>query len=283
MEALKTIIPIVISCSLALLVFGIGLRSSDGSLAYVLRRPALLAKALVAVCVVPLLTAMVVVQIFGLPQATAIAILLMAISPVPPLVAGKEEKLGSRPEYVLGLYFALALLSVIIVPLLGTLAAWFYNSPIMFPVSVVARNVFLFVVAPLAVGVIIGRWVSPNFARRAEPWVSKIAMLSLLLAFLPILIKTFPLLAPLVGNGTVAAIVITVAAAVAAGHLLGGEQPADRPALAVSAATRHPGIAIGLASANHADPQVTSAILLFLLVGIVTVIPYQIWLKRRSK
>jgi BASS family bile acid:Na+ symporter len=223
---------------------------------------------------------MIVVQLFGLGKITALAILLMAISPVPPLVAGKELKLGSRPEYVLGLYFALALLSIITVPLLGTLVARFYSSTFSFPVSIVARNVLVVVVLPVALGVAIARWLAPNFARRAEPWVSRIAMLGLVLAVLPVLIASLPQLPPLVGDGTITAILITVVAAIAAGHLLGGEQPADRPALAISAATRHPGIAVGLAGANNADPRVTAAILLFLLVSVVAAIPYQLWVKR---
>lgn len=101
METLKTLIPILITASLALIVFGIGLKSGDGDLAYVLRRPKLLAKALIAVSLVPMLVAMLVVGLFGLTYVTAFAILLMAISPVPPLVPGKEMK--RHPRMAMGL------------------------------------------------------------------------------------------------------------------------------------------------------------------------------------
>ncbi len=282
MDSLKQIIPIVITLSLGLLVFSIGVRSTGGDFLFVLRRPGLLAKAVLAVCIIPVVAAVAMLAFVDIGRPAAIAILLMAISPVPPLVPGKDLKLGGRTAYVFGLYAALALISVISVPLLGSLTAAFYGVSKSFPASIVALNVASVVVLPLLLGIVFGRKLAPDWAHRAVPWIERTAMVFLLIALVPILWSSSPQFPLLVGDGTIIVIIIVVGIALAAGHFLGGEAPEDRPALAVAAATRHPGIAIALAGANHENPQVTSAILLFLLVSIVAVIPYQIFVKRRS-
>jgi BASS family bile acid:Na+ symporter len=52
--------------------------------------------------------------------------------------------------------------------------------------------------------------------------------------------------------------------------------------LALSTASRHPGIALAMASANFPDVHsVTATVLLYLLLNIVLSIPYVLWQKRR--
>jgi BASS family bile acid:Na+ symporter len=63
--------------------------------------------------------------------------------------------------------------------------------------------------------------------------------------------------------------------------VLGGPELDDRAALAMAAATRHPGIAMMIAHINDADKEVAAAILNFLMVSIIVAAPYQLWLKRR--
>lgn len=281
MELLKQIIPVVITMSLGLLVFAIGLRSTWGDFLFVITRPALLAKAVLAVCIVPLAAAIAALSLVDIGRPAAVAILLMAISPVPPLVPGKDLKLGGRTAYVFGLYAALALVSVASVPVLGQLTAGFYGVSKSFPPSIVALNVATIVVLPLLLGILFRRKLAPDLSRRAIPWVERTATLFLLLALVPIILSTGKQMLSLVGDGTIFVIILVVGAALVAGHLLGGEVAEDRPALAIAAATRHPGIAMALAGANHEIPAVTAAILLFLVVSIFATIPYQRFVKRR--
>jgi len=64
--------------------------------------------------------------------------------------------------------------------------------------------------------------------------------------------------------------------------MLGGPDPNDRTVLALSNATRHPGVAIGIAhAAGSDDPNVVAAVFLSLLVAIVVCAPYT-QLRRRS-
>lgn len=83
-------------------------------------------------------------------------------------------------------------------------------------------------------------------------------------------------------NGTLAAIVAFVLVGLVAGHLLGGPAPEDRTVQALSTASRHPGVAMAIASANFPQQKLTpAAILLYLIVCAIVTIPYLTWRKRR--
>ncbi|MFC3214239.1 hypothetical protein [Novosphingobium panipatense] len=84
MEIAKTIIPLLLTVSLGLLVIAAGIASSRGDFAYVISRPRLLAKALVAVMIVPTIVALVVILIFPMSHSAKAGIFLMAISPCLP-------------------------------------------------------------------------------------------------------------------------------------------------------------------------------------------------------
>lgn len=282
MEVLATLIPLILTTSLAALIVAVGMDAEFDDLLYLFRRPVRLLKAVLAVNVVVPIAAVLLVFVFPLSAIARAGILMMAVSPVPPLVPGKELKVSEGKSYAYGLYLALAVLSVVIVPLAVEIMSRIYGVDVDLPVALVARNVALTVLLPLAVGLVVRRF-APAFAQRAAGMVRKIAMLLLLLAVIPLLIKTWPAVVALIGNGTFLAMALAAAVALAAGHLLGGPELQDRAALAVTAATRHPGIAMMIANANHADKHVTAAILAMLLVGLIVGIPYQFWIKRRAR
>src|SRR5215471_9944965 len=82
----------------------------------------------------------------------------------------------------------------------------------------------------------------------------------------------------LVGHGTVVAIGAFSLAGLAAGHLLGGPDPDDCAVLALATASRHPGVALAIASANFpGQTLVPAAILLYLVVSALVSIPYLAW------
>ena len=281
MELLKQLIPILLTASLGLIVVSVGLSSVRDDVLTLFERPALLARAVLAVSIIPTIAAIIIITVFDISHPAKVGLLLMAISPVPPLVPGKELNLGARKNYVYGLYVAMALLSVVTVPLLGLLLRALYDSTAEFPPSVVAKNVFVGVVVPLAIGLIIGRWLSPSFAKRAAPLVGNIGLGLVLLACIPILAGSWRDLLGLIGDGTILAVILFTVAVIAGGEFLGDPENRGRRALAIAAAMRHPGIALALASANHADKKVSAAVLLILLVAMLTLIPYQMLVKRR--
>jgi hypothetical protein len=91
----------------------------------------------------------------------------------------------------------------------------------------------------------------------------------------------------LVGGGTLLALAGFVVVGLAVGHWLAGERAEDRTVLALSTATRHPGVAMALAGAVAAEaarPEgrlVAPAILLYLLIGAIVSAVY-LAIRRKS-
>lgn len=105
--------------------------------------------------------------------------------------------------------------------------------------------------------------------------------LQMLIGILFILFNALPAIPPLIGNGTVIAIIIFILIGLAAGHSLGGPDPDDRTVLALSTVSRHPGIAIAIAHINFPEQKLAlAAIVLYLLVNAVVTILY---LKSRKR
>lgn len=282
MEAMKQIIPILLTLSLAGLVMTVGLKSVQGDLVYVLTRPTRLLKAIIAVDVIPIAAAILLTLFLPLEPVVKAGIVLMAISPVPPLVPGQELGLGGRKEYAYGVYVAIAVLAVITVPIASEIAARTFGRSINPTTLQVAKSVVMGVVIPLAVGMTV-RVVAPAIAARVAPWLYRLSMFLVFAAFVPILLSIWPHMIRLVGNGTLAAMAAVTAVGLAGGHLLGGPDLRDRSTLAIASSIRHPGIAMMLANANFGDKRVTAAVLLFLLVGVAVGIPYRQWIKRQAR
>jgi BASS family bile acid:Na+ symporter len=280
MEAFKQILPLLLTLSLAGLVLTVGLKAVAGDLMYVLSRPTLLVKAVLAVDVIPPLTAAALIWFLPLEPVVKAGIMLMAISPVPPLVPGKELKMGGRQAYAYGVYVAMALLTIVVVPLVFDLAARLFGHGRTLPVALIAKTVTTGVLIPLVLGMLI-RSRAPAFADRAAPLVYKLSMLLVLLAFLPMLVAIWPAITALIGNGAVLAMALLALVTLLGGHLLGGPEPLDRGVLAVASSVRHPGIAMLIANATFNDKRVTAAVLLYMIVSLLVGIIYQAWFKRQ--
>jgi BASS family bile acid:Na+ symporter len=101
---------------------------------------------------------------------------------------------------------------------------------------------------------------------------------------IPILIVAWPAISSLVKEGGILPIAIFVLMGLAVGHLFGGPDPDDRTVLALSTATRHPGVALAIASANVPDGNKTvlAAVLLYMIVNGIVSIPYVNWRKHHQ-
>lgn len=123
------------------------------------------------------------------------------------------------------------------------------------PEGAVARLVAIIVLVPIAAGIVV-RWLAPAFARRAARPISLGAMTLLGAVVVLLLVSAWSPAVSLIGNGHVLALAAFVAIELIVGHLLGGPDPEDRVVLALSTASRHPGVALAIATANF--PQETS-------------------------
>jgi BASS family bile acid:Na+ symporter len=279
---LTSIIILVLKISIVLTVFGFALHATTDDALYLFRRPMELFRSIMSMNVVMALFAASLADSFAIHPAIKIALVTLAISPVPPFLPKKELKAGGHASYAIGLLAAAALLAIIIVPLTVKLLGIafgrdFYISPV-----VIARLVFITVLLPLAAGIAI-RYFSPVFAERIAGPISKLAAILLILGIIPILLTSWPSVVSLVGNGTILAIAAFCLMGLLTGHLLGGPESDHRTVLALSTASRHPGIALAIATANFPQEKLAlAAVLLYLLVNTVASTLYLAWRRRHQ-
>lgn len=282
METLKLVLPILIQAGLALLVLCVGLQSTLEDMLYVLRRPALLARAFIAISVVVPIVAVLTVKWLPLTLPVKVGVIMMSLAALPPFVPGAEMRAGGRRAYSYGLYVAFALLTVVIVPATVAVLDRLFGQDAGVSLAVLGREVLLSVLAPLAIGMLVhARW--PDLAERLAPHINRIGMLMLLVIVALLIFRAWPAMVSLTGNGTILTVVIITLAAIAAGHVLAAPDPRDQVALATAAAVRHPGIALMVAGGYSPDKRITAMIVLYVLVSFVIVTIYQQALKRLAK
>ncbi|MGE0120269.1 MAG: hypothetical protein AB7E71_20960 [Dongiaceae bacterium] len=266
--------------SIVLIVVSLGLRARLEDIAYLFRRPGLLLRSLLAMNVIMPLFAVLLVTSFAFHRAVEIALVCLAVSPVPPILPKKELKAGGSASYAIGLLIAAALLAILFVPATVEIHGLIVGADEHISVVAIGTVVLTTVLAPLSAGAVV-RYVVPTFAGRAAAPLSLLANLLLGLSALTILIGAWPAIVTLVGNGTLAVIAIFVLAGLAIGHLLGGPDPDHRTVLALSTATRHPGVALTIVGVNFPEEKAAlAAILLCLIWGTILSIPYVRWRRR---
>ncbi len=278
---MRALVPLAIQASIVLTVFGLALGMSLDRTGHLLRRPGMLVRSLVAMNVVMPLVAVALGVAFALHPAVKIALVALSVSPVPPLLPRKELKAGGEASYVIGLLVAAALLAIVFVPAAMALLGWAFGLSIHVPVAPVARIVTITVLAPLTAGLLVRR-VAPSFAVRMAGPISMVATALLVVAAVPVLFASGPAILSLIGNGTVAAFLAFSLIGLAAGHLLGGPRPAERVVLALTTASRHPGVALAIVTAAFPDQTLAMpAVALYLLVVGITSTLYLTMVRRR--
>ena len=276
-------IPLVLNVSILLTVFTLGLQTSIDDVLSLLRRPSLLLRSLLAMSVVMPLVALALDAAFKFRPAVEIALVALALSPVPPVLPKKELKAGGSSSYGFGLLVIAGLFAIVFVPLALEVVERVFSVPLQLSPGQVAQIILLTVLAPLGLGVLF-KSVAPTLAERIARPLSLVATVLLLAGALPILFTKWPAMISLIGNGTLAAIVVFILVGLTAGHLLGGPDPADRTVLALSTASRHPGVALAIVSANFPQAKlVLPAVLLYLIMGAILTIPYLKWRKSKTQ
>ncbi len=276
---LKQLVVLALQVSIVGTVLGLGLEATADDLLYLVRRPTLLAKSLLAMLVIMPLVAVLMVRVFDLRHVTAATILALAISPVPPLLPNRERTAAGNRLYALSLMATLALLSIVTVPLWVEALERLSGRPLEVTAGPIAKVVLVAVVAPLVVGVSI-RALSAPWADRLERVVAPAAKILLLLAVAALLAVAWRLIWDAIGGGAVAAIVVFVAVGLLVGEVLGRPDPHRSAVLGLSSACRHPAIALAIASANFPDEQFAGTILLYLLVNLIVGAPFVKWHRR---
>jgi BASS family bile acid:Na+ symporter len=266
------------------MVFGLGLSSTFDDTSYLFRRPSEFVRSLLAMAIVMPLVATLLAAAFDFHPAVKIALIALAISPVPPLLPKKQRKAGGRASYAVGLLVAAALLSIVLVPVaVELLGRGFGTATHHISFLAVARLAMMAVLGPLLAGLLF-RSVAPAIAERIVRPMSLIATVLLFACALAVLFSAWEPIVSLIGNGTIVALAAFIIIGLITGHLLGGPGDEDRSVLALATAARHSGVAMAIASANFRDQKLApAAILLYLLLSAILTIPYVMWRRRHGE
>jgi BASS family bile acid:Na+ symporter len=278
----QAVVILALKISIVLTVFGFGLRATLADLLCLVRKPRLLFLSLLAMFFVMPLLAILLTRLFSFIPAVSIALIALSISPVPPLLPNRITKSVGIAPYGLGLMVTAASLSIVFIPLATSLIGKYFDRPFAMGPGAIAKLIFPSVLIPLAVGMLLNRFL-PALAKRLAHPVALVATILLLLGALCILIFAMPGIWLLVGNGTILAFAAFILVGLVTGHLLGGQDPDEHVSLALCTACRHPALAIAIAGANFPkEHHVLSAVLLYLLLNTVLTLPYIRWQRKRA-
>ena len=274
------IIGLAIKASMFLIVFALGLRANFEQLTYLFRHPGLLLRAVLSMNVIMLAVAIALCEWLQPHPAVRIALITLALSPVPPILPGKQMKAGGSIDYTIGLLADTAIVAIVLVPLAIEVIGRTFDVEMHEPVGKVATIVFVSIVIPLVLGMLVRRFAH-SFAERIAHPIAVLGGVVLVVACIPVLIVATPQLMPLIGNGVLICLVVFSVVGVAVGHFLGGPDPDNRTVLGLATSARHPAIPLAIASINFPDEKAVVVVVLYhLIIATIVGVPYVKWRKR---
>lgn len=267
------IVMLAFQVSILCTVFGFGLKATPDDLLYVVRHPGLLARSIAAMLLVMPVLAIAAARLLDLPHTTAVVLVALAISPVPPLLPQRQAKAGGERSYGLGLMVWCALLAIVVVPMWITVLGWVFGHTFTVSPRAIAKVLLVAAIAPLLAGVAV-RALWPVLADRLARPVALIASVLLPLAVVALLAGSWRAVWGAVGDGTVVALAGFIVAGLVIGDLFGRPEADHAVVLALSTACRHPAIALAIASASFPAERFGGTILLYLILNALLGIPY---------
>ena len=270
---MTAILLLFLKLSVVALLLAIGMLSTKKEITYLWQHPKLLLRSLLAMYVLVPLAAIIFVSILPLADGLKLAIFVLAISAGAPLLPKKLMGMGAD-EYVLSLVVTASVLAIFTVPAWAVaLGPLFDRESHLAPVEVamlIAKSFLL----PLVIGMLVRRFI-PNNAESIADKILMVAGLVLSLSALVLLATNWQLLVKAGWPALLALSGLTLISLII-GHLMGGEEPGERTALAVSCATRHLGLAI-LVAAAVPGPKTAVFVAAYIVASAVVAIPYLKW------
>lgn len=267
-------IRITILAGVTLMVAGLGLRSAAGDASYLLRKPALLARSLLAMHVVLPLVVLGLISVFALRPSVKVALFALAVSPLPPFLPARQLGLGGCSAYVHALFLTTSLFAILFVPIATAALAERIAGARPISAETVFGIVTVTALMPIGLGMLVRR-LHPKLAASIHETIERLGAAFLFLALALMLLTQWRAMYSLLGDGTLLSIIVYTAIGLVTGHLLGGSEPGARSTLALATASRHPGVALAVATASFPDQQyAVAAILLAALTGLLSTLPY---------
>lgn len=277
---MEEILKSLIGLTFVALKFSLGLNIALEQITYLKTRQNLLLRSLLAVDVLVPIVAFLIVILLRVPPGIGIAILLMAASPGAPLTIRKAIKKEGNISYAASLQLTLALLAVVTTPLTIWLFFTFLPVDITFKVSAfkVAQQVIMAQFIPLGIGIFI-REKFPAIADKIGNPLGKIAEILFLGVTLLIVVITFKFVLA-INFPSFVAIILMVAASLAIGYFLGGQERDHRHTLALVSGTRNVGLAFLIASLNFPVKDILPNLIPYVILGAIVEVVYMKIIKK---
>jgi BASS family bile acid:Na+ symporter len=255
-----------------LAVLGLGLRSATLQPGYFWRRRSLWWRSLLATCVLVPAFAIGLTLALRLPPTVGLGLTLLALSPSAPLAPRQALRLGGDPVYAFHLHLTLALLSVVILPPALGLLGRALHIPLRAEMRPIVLTLLLGQVVPLGVGLAV-RALSPKLAAPLGKIATAVGNVLLAVLLVIVVVTSGRDIASL-GGASLGAIFVVAVAALLVGHAVGGPARETRRVLAIESASRHPGVALLVATVNLPGENVLPAIGAYLIVSLLVVLAY---------
>jgi len=264
---ISSAILVAANVSLVMTMLCAGMGGINGDRTYLSCRRGLLVRSLISVLVLQPAFAVWLCYAFTLPTGAKAALLGLAIAPMPPiLTSGLMRVRGSR-SFEVALAFVVAVAAIATVPASLWAFWWFLDVPPRISLIMVGELVGLNILLPVAVGVA-GRRMSAETTARAVTLLTIGAAGILGLVLVALLLRSWQLIPSLARTGTFPAIVLMAVAGLGIGHLCGGPARKNRRVLAMATATRHPALAIALAStASPTDERLAGVVIALTVIA----------------
>ena len=275
-----TTLKLVLLLGVVLMVVGIGARVQLDEPLLLLRRPALTLRSLVAMYVLFPAFVLLLVWLLPLRQGVGAVLLGFAVSPVLPPWAKKGTALGARADYVIGLELLSTAVSLLAVPLMIAMGERLFGVSTNLDPKAMVMVLLATVVLPLAVGIGLASFF-PRSAPRLGAITDRLGSVVLPIGAVVLLGVHGAKMLAVIGEGTVLIILVVIVFGLLFGELLGGPDRGIRGALASATVSRHPAIALLLASGAfpQQQPTVIGTVLIYLLASIVVPILLMRWRK----
>lgn len=268
---------LLLKASIATLIFAIGLSSTLDDVTFVWRHPSLLLRSLLAMYVVVPAAAILMAKVLDLPWGTEVALVVLAICAGAPLLPKKVLNLGGDPSYIFSLVVTTSVLAIGTVPYGVRLLSGFLGLETSVTPGQIAGTIFTAFLLPLGAGMLV-RAVRSDLAEKLGDVLLRVASITLLICGVAVLVFSFSLVRDL-GLPSLLAFAVFVAVSLAAGHLLGGPDPAERTSLAVACASRHVGLAL-LVATSYRGEKAIAIVAAYLIASAAVSIPYIAWRRR---
>ncbi len=254
----------------------IGLGTRLGAMGRLIADPGPAVRAMVAMFLVMPMVAIGVGVLFQLAPAGRMALLALALSPLPPLFARRSADLDASQDILVGLQLLAALVSLVAAPLWFLVVGRLVDRTLWFDVERVAFILGMTIAAPLVTGMVVNR-AAPVLADAIRIPLERGASVILGGAAVVLVLDLDVKLGTVATPAMFAAVATLFGLGVAAGLVFGAPLRARQRGLGVAMMTRHPGVAITMAttSAIAARDQLFAAVLLAFVTSSAAGVVYR--------